>query len=187
MLFNIYVDDLSTALNKCNVGCCLNAIVLNHLYYAGDLCLLSPSMHGLNEVLSISAKYATDHDIVFNGHKSVCLYFKPMHFKIKPVYSIYLNGVRIKIDSHYKYLGHIVSDDLSDNKDINRQLRSLYSRSNMLLRTFGAYLPNVKQHLFMTYCGSMYTIQLWYRYTKKQYKKIIDAYNNVFHKFLGYE
>ncbi len=29
MLFNIYVDDLSTALNKCNVGCCFNAIVLN--------------------------------------------------------------------------------------------------------------------------------------------------------------
>ncbi len=57
----------------------------------------------------------------------------------------------------------------------------------MLLQTFGACLPNVKQHLFMTYCGSMYTIQLWCRYTKKQYKKTIVAYNNVFHKFLGYD
>ncbi len=89
---------------------------------------------------------------MINERKSVCLYFKPMHFKIKPVNSIYLNRVRIKIDSHCKYLGHIVSDDLSDNRDINinRQLRSLYSRSNMLLRTFGACPPNVKQHLFMT-------------------------------------
>ncbi len=34
----------------------------------------------------------------------------------------------------------------------------------------------------MTYCGSM-----WCRYTKKQYKKIIVAYNNVFCKFLGYD
>ncbi len=91
------------------------------------------------------------------------------------------------IDSHCKYLGYIVTDDLSDNIDINRQLWSLYSRSNMLLRTFGSCLPNVKQHLFMTYCGSMYTIQLWYRYTKKQYKKIIVAYNNVFCKFLWYD
>ncbi len=33
----------------------------------------------------------------------------------------------------------------------------------------------------------MNTIQLWCRYTKKQYKKIIVAYNNVFHKFLGYD
>ncbi len=31
----------------------------------------------------------------------------------------------------------------------------------------------------MTYCGSMYTIQLWCRYTKKEYKKIIVVYNNV--------
>ncbi len=31
----------------------------------------------------------------------------------------------------------------------------------------------------MTCCGSMYTIHLWCRYTKKQYKKIIVAYNNV--------
>ncbi len=51
----------------------------------------------------------------------MCLYFKPMHFKVKPVNSISLNGVRIKIDSHCKYLGHIVSDDLSDNMDINKQ------------------------------------------------------------------
>ncbi len=36
-----------------------------------------------------------------------------MHFKIKPVNSIYINGVMIKIDSHCKYLGHIVSDDLA--------------------------------------------------------------------------
>ncbi len=123
---------------------------------------------------------------MFNEHKCVW-YFKSMHFKIKLVNSIYLNGVRIKIDSHCKYLGNIVSDDLSDNRDINRQLRSLYYRSNMLLRTFGACLPNVKQHLFMTYCGSMYTTQLWSRYTKKQYKKIIVACNNVFRKFLGYD
>ncbi len=108
MLFNIYVDDLSTALNKCYVGCCFNVIVLTHLYYADDLCLLSSSMYGLNELLSISVKYATYHDIVFNECRSVCLYFKPMHFKIKLFNSIYLNGVRIKMNCHCKYLGHIV-------------------------------------------------------------------------------
>ncbi len=66
MLYNIYFDDLSTAFNKCNVGCCFNAIVHNHLYYADNLCLLSPSVHGLNELISISAKYTTYHNIVFN-------------------------------------------------------------------------------------------------------------------------
>ncbi len=55
-----------------------------------------------------------------------------MHSKIEPVNTIYVNDVRIKIDSHCKYVGHIVSDDLSDNRDINKQLRSLHSKSNML-------------------------------------------------------
>ncbi len=90
--------------------------------------------------------------------KNMCLYFRPMYFKIKPVNSIYLNSIRITIDSHCKYSGHVVSDDLSDSRDIDTPLRSLYSRFNMLLQTFGACLPNVKQHLFMACCGSMYTI-----------------------------
>ncbi len=87
MLFNIYVDDLSTALNKCNVGCYFNAIVLNHLYYAADMCLLYPSVHGLNELLYIGDKYATYHDIIYNECKNVCLYFKPLHFKIQSMVS----------------------------------------------------------------------------------------------------
>ncbi len=74
MLFNIYVDDPSTALNKCNVGSCFNAIVLNHSYYADDWCLLSSSVHGLNELLYISAEYATDHGIVFNERKSFFIF-----------------------------------------------------------------------------------------------------------------
>ncbi len=47
--------------------------------------------------LSISAKYPTDND---NVHNSVCLYFKPIHFKIKLVNSIYFNGIRIKGMEH---------------------------------------------------------------------------------------
>ncbi len=55
-----------------------------------------------------------------------------MNFKIKSINSIYFNDIKINIDSHCKYLGHIISDDLSTNRDIiNRQLRSLYPRSNM--------------------------------------------------------
>ncbi len=56
------------------------------------VCYLQVCM-GLNELLYISAKYATDNDTVYNQHQNVCLYFKPMHFKMKPVNSIYLKGM----------------------------------------------------------------------------------------------
>ena len=51
-LFNIYMDVLSQQLNKVMVGCCINGKVINHLYYADDLVLLSPSTHGMQKLLN---------------------------------------------------------------------------------------------------------------------------------------
>ena len=41
-LFNVYVDELSEELKKCNVGCNLNGHLINHIMYADDLVLISP-------------------------------------------------------------------------------------------------------------------------------------------------
>ena len=70
----------------------------------------------------------------------------------------------------YTCLGHIINNNLNDNKGIERQLRNFYGKSNiepqlrnfygksnMLLRTFGSCPFAVKHQLFMSYCGSMYT------------------------------
>ena len=50
-LFNVYVDELSEELNKCNVGCNLNGHLINHIMYADDLVLISPSSAGLSQLL----------------------------------------------------------------------------------------------------------------------------------------
>ena len=39
ILFNVYIDDLSIALNSSGVGGYLRAAFLNHLCYADDLCM----------------------------------------------------------------------------------------------------------------------------------------------------
>ena len=46
-LFNIYVDDLSTALNSLKIGCAISNLIINHLMYADDIVLISPSTAGL--------------------------------------------------------------------------------------------------------------------------------------------
>ena len=51
-LFNIYVDILSRKLNAHKIGCCINNVIFNHLYYAEDLVLISPSVMGLQSVLT---------------------------------------------------------------------------------------------------------------------------------------
>ena len=73
-LFNTYIDKLSVKLNESNVGCCFNNSVVNHLYYVDDLCLPSPSVHGLRELLSVTERFAAANEITFNEAKRVCLY-----------------------------------------------------------------------------------------------------------------
>ena len=48
-LFNVYMDDLSQSLNCCKTGCLSCEIMINHLMYADELVLLSPSATGLRE------------------------------------------------------------------------------------------------------------------------------------------
>ena len=186
-LFNIYVDVLSQQLNKVMVGCCMNGKVINHLYYADDLVLLSPSAHGMQKLLNECEKYASEYGMKFNENKSVVLNFKGYKFKAKPSATLYLNGSIMKTETSYKYLGHIIDNNLNDNKDIERQLRNFYGKSNMLLRTFSSCSYAVKLQLFMSYCGSMYTAFLWCDFTKRQYRQLEVAYNNVFRRLMGYD
>ena len=41
--FNVYMDDLSERLNELKIYCMVGALIINHLVYADDLVLISPS------------------------------------------------------------------------------------------------------------------------------------------------
>ena len=154
-LFNTYVDILSQQLNKVMVGCCMNGKVINHLYYTDDLVLLSPSAHGMQKLLSQCEKSASEYGMKFNENNSVVLNFKGYKFKAKHSAALNLNGSIIKTETSYKNLGQFYDNNLNDNKDIERQLRNFYGKSNMLLRTFSSCSHAVKLQLFLSYCVSM--------------------------------
>ena len=171
---------------KKTVGCWFNGTILNHLYYADDLALITPSSNGMQKLITECETYAEVYGLIFNELKSVLLSFKPINFKMNPCINICLNGAPIPVETPCRYLGHVSANDLNDNEDIRRQLRCFYGRSNMLLRTFGACSYTVKLLLFMSYCGSLYTSSIWCKYTKKQYYQMEVAYN-VFMRFIGYD
>ena len=58
----------------------------------------------------------------------------------------------------FKYLGHILNDNLCADDDIQREVKNLYVRRNILLRKFGKCSFNVKLKLFRTYCLCFYDI-----------------------------
>ena len=184
-LFAVYLDKLSVALNKSGIGCNVGTCV-NHLFYADNLCLLAPTAMGLQQMKNICYDYGAEHDIVFNAKKSYCVVFKPKRYKLKcPTVS--LAGRVIPNLNSVKYLGVILTDNLQDDEEIMKQIRSLYAHGNVLLRKFGLCSSEVKQQLFHSYCANFYCCSLWTSYNKTTYNKVKVAYNNIARRLLGYD
>ncbi|XP_026333392.1 uncharacterized protein LOC113240333 [Hyposmocoma kahamanoa] len=107
--------------------------------------------------------------------------------KIKPYYipPVALGGVVLRNVQRVKYLGHILTDDLCDDQDIERERRALSVRCNMLARRFARCSDDVKIVLFKAYSQSFYTSGLWVKYTKRAYNALRVQYNNAFRMLLG--
>ena len=63
VLFNIYMDELSCNLNQSYIGCSMNGMIINHLMYADDACIVVPSPSALHELRYISADFAVSNFI----------------------------------------------------------------------------------------------------------------------------
>ncbi len=76
----------------------------------------------------------------------------------------HLNGVELSVNKEMVYLVRFITEDLCDDKDIQRQCCKLYGQGNMFVRKFSMCSPYVKVSLFCTFCTPMYTAQLWCNY-----------------------
>ena len=74
-LFNVYIDGMSDVLNKSTIGGSLDGKRINHLLYADDLCIVSLSSAGLQQLLPICDQYCASHSFTSNVRKSVCMFF----------------------------------------------------------------------------------------------------------------
>lgn len=187
ILFNVYMDDLSTWLNNSDIGCIMNDKPINHLMYADDTCILAPSATALQKLLSICFMYARDNSILFNAKKTKCMCFKPGKKSKLYIPQVTLNKEPLKWVSDCKYLGVSIEDSGKDNLDIKRHVRSMYTRGNLLINRFKHCTDDVKTRLFQSYCSSLYGGMLWCKYTKANYKKAKVAYNDIYRGLFNVE
>ena len=96
-----------------------------------------------------------------------------------------LKGVTLHVVATHKYLGNYISDDLSDDDDINRQRRTLYVQGNIVLQKLIMCSLEVKLTLFRSYCSPMYGVHLWWNYKKSTLNRLHIAYHNIFKLFIG--
>ena len=160
VLFNIYMDKLSMTLNNTVIGGQIGGQLLNHLCYADDMCLISISSAGMQELLNVCHSYSIEHSLLYNGNKSYSLCFKPTSIKFeRPCF--YLGEKIIPKVTQCKYLGVIISDHNCD-ADLKRQMRKFYTNANMLIRKFFKCSVDVKCYLYKTYCSTMYCSAMWF-------------------------
>jgi len=185
-LFAIYVDQLSELLIVKKVGCHIDNVCFNHLFYADDLCLLAPSAIALQKLINVCYDYGIANDILYNPLKSECIVFKPNGYNLQYP-PIYLDHEPMVYTQTVKYLGVLLTSDCRDNEEMLRQVRGLYARCNTVLRKFKDCSFDVKKHLFQTYCTNFYCAQLWCNYSKQAFNKVKVAYNNVFRFLFKYD
>ena len=184
-LFKVYVDDLSIILNSLRIGCAITNLIINHLMYADDIVLISPSTGGLKTLIEHCQQFGHTNDIKFNSTKSAILPFLPEDKKKYKTPPIHMNNEVIPVVEDFKYLGHILSNNKNDDLDIERQRKKNYAQGNSILRKFHMCSIEVKVELFKTYCTPLYTAHLWTNYSNQALKNFYIAYHNVMKLFIG--
>jgi len=188
-LFRFYIRGLIDRVTKLNVGCNYFGTNVNLLAYADDLVLLAPSWQGLQNLLCVTEEAADQINMTFNTKKTVCMVFNPCN-KRKVICSSFpvfkLTGSNLKFVDNFKYLGHIIDNCLNDDGDINRELKSLFVRANLLCRRFQRCSLQVKLKLFRAFCICFYDTALWLNFSVAVLSKFISCYNKCLKYFFGY-
>ena len=77
LLFNVDVNELNELMNKFGIGGNMGDTIINHMLYADDVCIVSLSSSGLQQLLNLLVcnDYCELHDLTFKALKSMCMYF----------------------------------------------------------------------------------------------------------------
>jgi len=102
--------------------------------FADDICVSCPSVHWLQRILDVCQAYAESHGIIFNCNQTVCMTFKAKSAKSTATPVLKLGGQYVNSVDQCKYLGIILDTELSDDKDILRQLQYQYCAANVTYR-----------------------------------------------------
>ena len=84
-----------------------------------------------------------------------------------------MGGKNLKSVNHYKCLGAVLNTELSDDKDIQRQLWLKYCAAKKLRASFSR-CSNV---LFRSFCTPMYALQIWWNFRKSCMQRLRVAFN----------
>ena len=115
----MYVDDLSYLLLNSKIGCHIENTCINHIIYADDICLFTPTPCSLQKLLNICEQFGLSNCITFNPLKSMYIVLKPKkNHNFIP--NMIFNSTIVLPKCDMKFLGFIMKNNLTDTKAILR-------------------------------------------------------------------
>ncbi len=138
-LFNIYINELASALDKSSCpGLTLEGREIKCLLYADDLLLLSPHEEGLHQSLSILEKYSKNWALPINMEKSKIMIFQKKPRLADKKYEFKIGETILNHVTCYNYLGLTISASGQFNtaiKDLtDKARRAFYSIRRPLIK-----------------------------------------------------
>jgi len=100
--------------------------------------------------------------------------------------SFVFSGKPLKFVNKFSYLGHIISNTLRDDRDIQHETHNMLIRVIMLIRRFSRCPVMVKLRLFRSYCICLYGVGLWSNYAASTLLRFRYCYHKCIKAFFGY-
>ena len=181
------MDELSEEILNGKGGCNVGSKRINHIFYADDLILLSPSVKGLQILIDKCNSYFAANFLSLNTQKTKVLFVKPKRVLYYGEPKLYVGTEQLEVVNNFKYLGVILNNELSDDEYIASLYRSHCVRSNTIIRNFQMCDQDVKSNLFKAFCTSLYCISLSLNCKWSSWNKLKLCYKNSLRYFFNIE
>ena len=183
----VYVDDLIVRLRESGYGCYIASIFAACVFYADDVALLSPTVHGMQSLIDICASYGHENALKYNFKKTKVMFFGKSARQIDPD-SFKLNGGTVEIVENWKYLGfHLSNTNGAFAFSCLDERKSFYRASNSIINALHKPSEEVMMKLFFTNCVSILTYGLEVKeFLARDMRSLHVAINDGVRKIFGW-
>ena len=183
-LFTVYVDDLILKLRERGIGCHILGLFVACIFFADDLCLITPTREAMQQLLELCREYCDDFNLSFNAKKSKTLVFGNHRSDLKP---LTLNGSEIDIVTEWRYLGTTLISGKSLSFSARSELRSFYCGVNSLFSPRQKPNEVVLMKLLYTVCVPTITYASEIKqFTNSDMRSCHVALNDAIRRIFGY-
>ena len=149
------------------------------------MCLISPSVKGLQKLLFITEQYCTDWDIMLNPKKSKIMEFGKLSNCLP---SLLLDGKELEWVKSWSYLGVTIVSHKKFNCCVAEKVKCFYRSANAILRIEGRSNELVMLQLLESHCLPIltYAIEVIDIADRDTRRKLRVAYNSIFRQIFSY-